>query len=168
MREENTLEGDRRMRLFLSTYTNRIDKKGRVSVPASFRTIITSQSLSEVIAYPSIGDEPCIDCCDYFYFEKLAEGIDAFGPYTDEHQAFATSILGDSYQLAFDSEGRIMLPEFLIEFAGLDGMAAFVGRGKTFQIWNPERYEPYRKDSRKMAQARRDALQPPPRTGEAS
>ena len=156
------------MRLFLSTYTNRIDKKGRVSVPAPYRNIIMKKDQNEILAYPSISDQACIDCCDIEYFEKLAQGIEAFGPYTDDHRAFSTSILADSYQLAFDSEGRIMLPEFLIEFAELDGTATFVGLGTTFQIWNTERYEPYRRAARKTAHERREVLQMRQHSGETA
>lgn len=149
------------MRLFLSTFTNKIDKKGRVSIPANFRTILAAKNLNEVVAFPSIGDQPCIECCDYPYFEELAAGIDSFGPYTDDHRAFSTSILADSCQLPFDSEGRVMLPAFLIEFAGLEDAATFVGHGKTFEIWNPDRYETFRAEARKVARERRGAFKLP-------
>jgi len=150
------------MRLFLSTFTNRIDKKGRVSIPAPFRNAISSESPENtVVAFPSIGDDNCVYCCDYPYFEQIAGGLDDFGPYTDERAAFATSILADSHVLNFDNDGRLILPSALVEFADLEGEVCFVGQGKMFQIWNPAKYEEFRLAARKMARERRDDFRLP-------
>jgi MraZ protein len=156
------------MRLFLSTFTNRIDKKGRVSIPAPFRNAISENgSESTVVAFPSIGDDDCVYCCDYPYFEKIAGGLDDFGPYTDERAAFATSLLADSHVLTFDADGRLILPPALTGFAALDGEVCFVGQGKMFQIWNPAKYEAFRLGARRMARERRDDFRLPGQAGKA-
>lgn len=149
------------MRLFLSTFTNKIDKKGRVSIPAPFRATITEKGPSTVVAYPSIGDHNCVNCCDYAYFEEIASGLEEFGLYTDDHAAFSTSILADSEVLSFDSDGRFILPKALIDFAKLDGEVTFVGQGKIFQIWNPKDYEVFRQQARLTARERRDQFRLP-------
>ena len=122
------------MALFLSRYDNKIDRKGRVSVPASYRNALASQSFSGIVAYPSPVSE-AIECCGMDRMERLAAGIETFNPFSDEFGAFATAILSRAHQLSFDGEGRVMLPEPLLAHAGLDGLATFAGRGPVFQIW---------------------------------
>src|SRR5262245_39208025 len=121
--------------LFLSTYKNKIDRKGRVSVPSSFRNALLKEEYPGVIVYESINNK-CIEDCSLSHIEQLNDTIDSLDPYSDERDAFATIILGGSVQLSFDSEGRILLPESLIEFALLSECACFVGKGRTFEIWN--------------------------------
>lgn len=140
------------MALFLSTYTNKVDKKGRVSVPASFRTVLANQNFAGIIAYGSFIN-PCIEACGIDRLEGLYNSIDSLDPFSAERDAFVTTILGGSVQISFDSEGRVMLPEALIETAGIDDKATFVGKGATFEIWQPETFTDY------FAKARKEALE---------
>lgn len=157
------------MALFLSTYINKVDKKGRVSVPASFRNVLAIQPFSGIIAYGSFVHE-CIEACGIDRLEQLSQSIDVLDPYSDERDAFATTILGGSVQLAFDSEGRILLPESLIELAHITDKATFVGKGKTFEIWKPETFETYAAEARELAQKQRGQLrlQHPSKKGETT
>ncbi len=143
--------------LFLSTYVNKIDKKGRVSVPSSFRTLLVNKSFAGIIAYESIGNE-CIEACDLERIKQLSASIDNLDPYSEERDAFATILLGGSIKLAFDNEGRILLPESLIKFAHLTDKACFVGKGQTFEIWNPNRYEEHYKRAKDLAAKKRVLL----------
>lgn len=143
--------------LFLSTFINRIDRKGRVSVPAPFRTVLAAQTFPGVIAFPSFVVS-AIEASGIDRIERLSDGIDQFDPFSDEHDAFAISILADSHQLSFDSEGRIMLPDILREHAGISDQAAFVGRGATFQIWEPDAFRGYQEDARRRAREERSSL----------
>lgn len=146
------------MALFLSNYTNKIDKKGRVSVPAQFRNVLNNNSaFSGVIAYSSFINQ-CIEACGMERIEHINKSIDYLDPYSDERDAFATAILGESVQLSFDPEGRICLPETLIEYAELDEQACFVGKGLTFEIWHPNKFEIYAKGARELAKNKRAAL----------
>lgn len=142
--------------LFLSTYINKVDKKGRVSVPSSFRSVLSDDFLG-IIAYESISNT-CIEACSLERIKKLSDGIDTLDPYSDERDAFSSVILGGSIKLSFDSEGRILLPEDLIEFAGLQERACFVGKGQTFEIWNPEKYEEHYKKAKEIARKNRTLL----------
>lgn len=143
--------------LFLSTFTNKIDKKGRVSVPSSFRTLLTGEAFSGLIAYQSISNQ-CIESCSIERIKRLSDSIDDLDPYSDERDAFATIILGGSVKLQFDSEGRILLPEDLLQFANLQDKACFVGKGQTFEIWNPELYSEHYAKAKKFAEQNRAAL----------
>lgn len=150
------------MALFLSTYTNKIDKKGRVSVPANFRATLNDQSFKGIIAYQSFTNN-CIEACGIDRIERLSESIDSLDPYSDERDAFATTILGGSVQLAFDSEGRIMLPEDLLKEAGITEGAVFVGKGATFEIWDPIKFEEYASKARDLAKRERANLRLKPK-----
>lgn len=145
------------MALFLSTYTNKIDKKGRVSIPAPFRSVLQTQHFNGVIAYPSFVYD-CIEACGMDRIEKLSETIDLMDPYSEERDAFAASILGGSQQLQLDETGRVLLPKELIDFAKLDEQAVFIGKGQTFEIWSPKAFEAYSAKARDLAKQRRGSL----------
>lgn len=145
------------MALFLSTYTNKVDKKGRVSVPAPFRAVLSGQNFSGIVAYPSFVN-PCIEACGMDRLEALYSHIDTLEPFSEEREAFATSILGGSEQLPFDSDGRVKLPDSLIELGGITEQALFVGKGETFEIWEPKAFRTYATRMREIAQNRRQLL----------
>lgn len=146
------------MALFLSTYQNRIDRKGRVSVPASFRAVLAGQAFAGIIAYGSFVN-PCVEACGMDRIERLHAAIEHLDPFSEEHDAFATAILGGSVQLPFDPEGRVTLPEELLTAGNIAEMAVFVGKGKTFEIWNPEAHAAHAEAARKLARAQRSRLQ---------
>ena len=145
------------MPLFLATYVNKVDKKGRVSIPATFRAGLVSQGYNGVIAFPSI-NLPTIEGWGMERMEALSAGIDSFDPFSDEHDAFTLSILADARPLPFDTEGRGVLTEELIAHARITETAAFVGRGSTFQIWDPDSFRSVQVDARTRAKQGRQAL----------
>lgn len=138
------------MALFLSTFEKQIDKKGRVSVPPAFRAVLAQQNFNGMIAYSSFV-HPCIEACGMQRLEKLYARIEALDPFSEERDAFATAILGGSVQLPFDSEGRVVLPENLLEKAGIDGLGVFVGKGATFEIWSQAEFVKHQAAARDMA-----------------
>jgi MraZ protein len=143
--------------LFLSTFHNRIDKKNRVSVPATYRAVLSAQDYSGIIVYSSIMHR-CIEACGMNRINKMNERIDALDPYSAERDAFSASVFGDSVQLPFDGEGRVVLPESLIKDIGLSDMATFVGKGEIFEIWEPKAFEAYMQQARELARAKRNHL----------
>lgn len=145
------------MALFLSTFEKNIDKKGRVSVPASFRGALAGQNFNGVIVYASF-IHSCIEACGMERIEKLYEQIETLDPFSEERDAFATAILGGSQQLAFDGEGRVSLPEALMQESGITSSCVFVGKGATFEIWEPKAFAAYEAESRKLAKDKRLAL----------
>ncbi|MFP6707777.1 MAG: division/cell wall cluster transcriptional repressor MraZ [Alphaproteobacteria bacterium] len=149
------------MALFLSRFDNKVDRKGRVSVPASFRVDLTSDAFAGVVAFPSPGNPGAIDGCNIGRMKQLADGIDSFNPFSAEYGDLATAILTKSHRLPFDGEGRIILPQQLLQHADITTMATFAGRGATFQIWAPEAYEIYEVEATERAreQAARFELQ---------
>ena len=136
--------------MFLSTYENKLDKKGRVSVPASFRSYLSSLGYNGVICYPSFNNQS-IEACSQDRIEKLSNTIDSLNPFEEKRDFFATSILSESINLQFDSEGRISLSLKLLKHAKIKNNMLFVGQGKTFQIWEPSIFEKFKAQARKKS-----------------
>ena len=137
------------MAVFLSTFANRIDKKGRVSVPATFRAALDQERSGSVILYPSF-KHPCLEGCGDDRIEQIAESIDALDAFSEEAENLQT-ILADSVRLTVDGDGRIMLPKEMAEFAGIGETAMFVGLGKSFQVWEPTAFDAHRNAARQRA-----------------
>lgn len=150
--------------LFLSTFEKQIDKKGRVSVPAPFRTVLAGQHFNGIIVYPSFVNG-CIEACGMSRIEKMYARIESLDPFSEERDAFATAILGGSVQLPFDGEGRVVLPESLLQQAGIAGQGVFVGKGETFEIWEPGAFRAHETAARELAKAKRGALPAAPKAG---
>jgi len=143
--------------MFLSTYENKIDKKGRVSVPASFRSYLSNLGYNGVICYPSFNNQS-IEAWPQDRIEKISSSIDSLNPFEEKRDFFATSILSESTNLQFDSEGRISLTPKLLKHAKIKNSMIFVGQGKTFQIWEPTIFEKFKLTARKKANLNRASL----------
>ncbi len=143
--------------MFLSTYENKLDKKGRVSVPASFRSHLSNLGYNGVVCYPSFNNQS-IEAWPQDRIEKISNAIDALNPFEEKKDYFATSILSESINLQFDSEGRISLTTKLLKHAKIRNSMLFVGQGKTFQIWEPTLFEKFRLQSRKKSNIHRSSL----------
>ncbi len=143
--------------MFLSSYENNIDKKGRVSVPASFRSFLSSQGYNGFISYPSFSNQ-ALECCTQDRIEMLSNSIDTLNPFEEKRDYFATAILSDSSNLLFDTEGRVQFSQKLLKFAKISREVLFVGLGKTFQVWNPTNFEKFKSLARKKALQSRASL----------
>lgn len=132
------------MPLLVGQHTNRIDRKGRVSVPKQFRDFFQARGggFPGIYVYPSpkLG---AVEGCDEEFMARVSASLEDLELFSEEQNDLALLILGSAHALAFDPEGRIVLPESLIQHAELDAEATFVGRGNTFQIWNPTAYQAY-------------------------
>ena len=143
--------------MFLSTYENKIDKKGRVSVPASFRSYLSNLGYNGVICFPSFNNQS-IEAWPQNRIERISTSIDALNPFEEKKDFFATSILSESINLQFDSEGRISLPLKLLKHAKIRNSMLFVGQGQIFQIWEPTAFEKFKAQARKKSNVNRASL----------
>ena len=126
--------------LFMDTVINKVDAKGRVSLPADYRSIVKS-SESEIVCYRSL-TAPCIEGCLEDLLDKLASEMESSLDFFSEAQDDLTNLIfGDAKRYSFDSTGRIMLSEKLLKHAQITDKAVFVGKGRKFQIWNPKNWE---------------------------
>ena len=146
---------------FLSTYVNKVDRKGRVSVPAPFRAALAGDSFQGIIAYPSMTDT-ALDAFSRGMLEELnRRRMDKTMADGDFEQALlgggdslVDTIMALAHELPFDGEGRIVLPATLAEAARITDRATFVGRGSRFQIWAPEVFEEHQRNAVAALRAR--------------
>ena len=125
------------MSLFLSSYENRLDTKGRISVPASFRAAVADEKFAGVVLYRSFTNN-CIEGLTMSRMEQMATATDKMGVFDSELDDLTAMLFADARQLTFDVTGRIVIPSDLLKHAGITDSAVFVGRGNSFQIWNPD------------------------------
>lgn len=147
------------MELFLSTYVNKVDRKGRVSVPATFRAAVADQSFPGIVVFPSFKYE-ALDASGIKRMEEMSSRMNTLEEFSEEHENLGM-LFASSHSLAFDPEGRIMLPEILAEHARITDSAAFVGLGKSFQIWEPTRFAEHQAMLRERARRQGTRLPPP-------
>ena len=143
--------------MYISTYENKLDKKGRVSVPAAYRSHLSSVGYNSVVCYPSFTNSS-VEFCSQDRLEKIAETIDTLSPFEENRDIFSTSILANSFQLNFDADGRVTLTEKLLEHSKIKEKVLFVGQGKTFQMWEPALFKKFSDDARKKANLKRSEL----------
>lgn len=134
------------MSLFLSSYENRLDTKGRISVPASFRASLSSEQFAGVVLYRSFTNN-CIEGLSMSRMEQLATATDKMGVFDGTLDDLSAMLFADARPLQFDVTGRIMIPADLLAHAGITDRAIFVGRGNSFQIWNPDAFRRMQNDA---------------------
>jgi MraZ protein len=133
--------------LFTGTHIHKLDRKGRVSVPKRFRAALDTEEFAGIYLYQS-HKESALEGCSHSHMERIAASLDELDMFSDEADDLADTILGSSHMLPYDGEGRIILPAELIEFARIEDQVAFVGRGRTFRLWNPDIFKPLQEASR--------------------
>jgi MraZ protein len=138
---------------FLSNATNRIDAKGRVSVPSAFRTVLTSEGIEELYCfqdfhYPAI----CIGGPELLVrFERRLQDMD---PFALEANQMSLLVHGGGVFMKLDSEGRLMVTDFIRSYTGIEGEVTFVGRADYFQLWRPEGFADAQKAAREELRKR--------------
>ena len=145
--------------LFLDTIINKVDAKGRVSLPSDYRAIVKELS-TEIVCYRSL-TSPCIEGCTEDLLEKLAADIESSTDFFSETQDDLTNLVfGDAKRFSFDSTGRIMLTEKLLKHAEITDTAVFVGKGRKFQIWSLENWTKEEQKIRAEIMKNRPTLKP--------
>ena len=154
----------KQVEMFLSTYVNKVDRKGRVSVPATFRsTLATNRQPNLLIAFPSVR-VPAVECTGSDRIEEMQDRIESLEQFSEEYENL-TQLFADAHPLTMDGEGRVILPERLKQHAEIGDDVAFVGLGAMFQLWHPARYDEHSAAVRERS--RRQGTTLPPRAGAA-
>lgn len=135
---------------FVSHYTNRLDAKGRVSIPAPFRSVLTRDGFEGLYCFPS-PHVPAVDAGGNQLLSEIEGRLGGFRTLTADHDMVSTALFGISEILKIDSEGRVMLSDTIRAHTGIDGAATFVGHGYKFQIWSPERFAEHRAEAMRRA-----------------
>ena len=143
--------------LFMDTVINKVDAKGRVSLPADYRAIVKNKE-SEIVCYRSL-TSPCIEGCLEDLLDKLASEMeDALDFFSETQDDLTNLVFGDAKRFSFDSTGRIMLSDKLLKHAGITSSAVFVGKGRKFQIWSPENWKKEEKRIRDAVMKKRPSI----------
>ena len=138
------------MALFIDTFVNKIDRKGRVSVPAPFRTALGAEGFQGMVAFPSY-KRKAVHCASLAWMERQVANLQKEDLFSDAEDELSATLFPDAKQLPFDGEGRIVLPPGLASHAGIGESAAFVGRGAYFEIWEPATLEVHKATARQRA-----------------
>lgn len=128
---------------FLSSFVHNVDAKGRVSVPSSFRQVIASRGIRELFAMRSLS-QPAVDVGGPELMEHYEKQMEAVDPFSDLYQELAIYAYGDGAYLKFDTEGRILMTDFIRSHTGITDRVTFVGVKNSFQLWEPDNFEAFR------------------------
>ena len=126
-------------------------------MPSTYRSHLNSMGYNGFITYPSF-NHSALEACSQDRIEKLSNTIDSLNPFEEKRDYFATSVLSESVNLQFDTEGRVSLTQKLLDHAKIKNNILFVGLGKTFQIWEPKIFEKFKVVARKKAYQNRSSL----------
>jgi transcriptional regulator MraZ len=151
------------MALLIGRHVNKIDKKGRVSVPKPFRDAFKDQTFAGIFAYP-LFKSPALEACGEDFMNRLSASLEDLDMFSDEQDDLASVILENANPLSFDPEGRVVLPQELLDHAGITDQVLFVGRGARMQIWNPDDYAEHSKQAFERARSRGATLRLRPDT----
>ena len=145
------------MQSFVSTLINRLDAKGRVSIPASFRQVLAQQDMRGVYCIPSFS-QPALEGFGETLLQEFRQRLRKYDPFfSEDHDAEAQAILAETQLLNLDDEGRVRLPDEFVTHAGITDRVAFVGLDQKFQMWDPARFEPVQRERIARARAKRQA-----------
>lgn len=137
--------------MFLQTYEKQLDGKRRLLIPQDYRTAENGAE-SRIFIFPS-AEADCLEAGGDHLFNIYVEMIRALPFGSRQRSALEWQVMGEQTRLAFDSGGRIVLPESLCEDAGLGDTVKIVGLIDRFQIWAPEKWAAHRAEMRRQSQA---------------
>ncbi|MGZ5937281.1 MAG: division/cell wall cluster transcriptional repressor MraZ, partial [Rhizomicrobium sp.] len=119
-----------------------LDSKGRVCVPAPYRQILAAQNTSGVYICPSFF-EGALEGFGQSVLDALHARLSSLDPFMSvAHDDTAYAIISRTQLLPADEQGRVRLPDAMIEHAGLKDKIVFIGMSQKFQIWDAERFAP--------------------------
>lgn len=127
------------MNRFLSNATNKIDAKGRVSVPAPFRIVLNSLGIEELYCFQDF-HFPAINIGGPELLSRFERRLESLDPFSLEANQMSLLIHGGGVFMRLDAEGRLSVTDFIRNFTGIAGEATFVGRSDHFQLWRPEEF----------------------------
>lgn len=117
--------------MFLGQYQHSLDEKGRLMIPAIFRQTL------EGGAFITQGFDRCLMVMTEPYFQEVYQRINAMNLADPAARMLRRLILANAYAIELDKIGRILVPQNLRQFVGLDSEAIVAGQGEYFEVWTP-------------------------------
>ncbi len=133
--------------MFIGEYNHNLDDKGRLAIPAKFRTILKKG------AVVTKGLDNCLFLYSKEQFETIAKKFSALPISQAKARAFARHMLAGAMDVEFDNQGRITLPEYLRKFSGLKKSIIVAGLYNHLEIWDEASWNKYKLASEKNSNA---------------
>lgn len=135
---------------FVSHFTNKLDAKGRVSIPAQFRQVLVRDGFEGLYCFPS-PHAAAVDAGGNELLKEISARLGGLDTLTIDHDLISTALFGMSEVLKLDAEGRVILSDSVRQTTGISSAATFVGLGYKFQIWEPKAFQEHRAEAMKRA-----------------
>jgi MraZ protein len=144
------------MSQFLGSHKAKLDTKGRTSVPAQFRAALRKESDSATAALilRASHKHKCVEGWPADIFASFAKSLEKVDLFDDDGDDLTTALYADAWPVEADKEGRIILPDSLVQYAGLSDSVVFMGLGRQFQIWEPDAAARRTAEARERARSR--------------
>lgn len=127
--------------MFIGEYQHSIDEKGRLAMPVKFRSKMADG------AVVTKGLDNCLSVYTSTEWEKLAEKLANLPLTQAASRAFARLMLAGATQVTIDKQGRINVPGYLREYAGLSGQVVVAGLYSRVEIWSQKNWQEYKKQT---------------------
>lgn len=124
--------------MLIGEHRHNIDPKKRVAIPAKFRKEIGNKA---VVAK---GQEQCLFVYPIKEWEKVAEKLSNLPTGPADTRSFVRNLLAGAVDVEIDALGRILIPDYLKEFANLKDKVVIIGMYKRLEIWNEENWNNYK------------------------
>lgn len=136
--------------MFRGRFEYSIDAKGRLSVPAKFREVLSSTYDSRLIV---TNFDECLWAYPVAEWLELERKVGALPQFLDEVKALQRVFISAATECPIDRQGRILLPPSLRDYAGLDRDVVMVGMTKRIEIWSKDRWTSVFEDAQRKLES---------------
>ncbi len=126
--------------MFRGSSSVALDSKGRLAIPARYREAILAVCNGSMVITLNNTKERCLWLYTIDEWKKVERKIVELPSFNPEHQKLKRFVVGHANDVDMDSNGRILLPIHLREFAGMQKAAFIIGQGNKFEIWSKDQW----------------------------
>lgn len=138
--------------MFIGEYTHTVDEKKRISLPSKFRKELGSKVVV------TRGLDNCLFLFPHKTWAAIAEETAKLGLMQLDSRGFTRFMFSGASEIEVDSMGRILIPDFLRDFAGVKQSVIFAGVHNRIEIWNEKRWDMYKKKIEAQAEEMAEKL----------
>jgi MraZ protein len=131
--------------LFQGHANTTIDEKGRIIVPVKFRKHILPEANG--VLNVTLGRDNCVWLFPSYEWTKVLQTVQSTNPFTTDEVSMRRQMLYYADDLTVDSQHRILIPQEMLKIVGIKKDVLLLGQIERIEVWNPQAYEKYLKDS---------------------